>query len=977
MIFTNTIKKTIVTAIFGLAMLVAYGLWLGSVTAAPSVILTANGAATASYPDGGTVDLAWNIVDTDNCSISGTDGFSYTVDTSSSSPEFPFGLTTVSPGADSVTYTLSCQTGAPASVTVYIAPTVNLSVPPGSPTIAAGETINTTITLTTQNAVSCAELTASVPVYYGGSVVPGTDYTLGTSGSVDVSGITDDVTFSITCTGQGGYTALDSVLYDVTVDASGAAGTISMNANPSTVNGIEWVNLSYTTARIVSCQRGETPSRAGNESWASASAPRSTTNYPLVVDSDTTFWVQCVDLNGATISDSVTVTVDISTNPNYCWDTRYAPATLTEVSGGITKAADESCVMPSFTASCPWASNPSAGIYVYDIDGGLRSRYNHATPVDDGHYYPRADFDGVVRDDSTSSQSTDYAIQMSLPNGSYDVSIYTWDASSKRDTQSQNHEEVEVVVYNSAHTQVFKSNATPDLPDNISQASWFGVVNNSATINNAVWLRTKISDAAIAETDSSPWEENSAVAGCVKFDLTSAAAMGIPGAPACPFTSSSTRTVITFPASESRLRADRPNDYHTGWEWYVPAETGAHTIRAAVWDGYVNRVDSVQTNESINVEITDPGGATVLVTNNTPDLPDGVDDSGLQITELIPTANLVSGGPSSGYWVRANHASAGVGTNSLDVICLAIDGPTHAQNLTVDLQTAPSGLSAPGNIMLTWSSTDAESCSLTSSPNVISRNTLSGSESVLLPTGSTTYAFTFECQQGVNTQTVTKTVTVGGAPNLTAPTVLYDASSVTDPLTSDYSYVKAEFSTTNSGVGDITVNTAARVRFDEGNDGSFEGNNIVTVAPIAGGATSPVYSHTFYNVPFGHNRIVVNVDHTDKVVESNETDNINDIVFTLLPVADISVDVDRKFIEIGDTVNIMWDTTAIFPMNCNVSAPGINYSFDPSIVGPASTTISGPIRGEADVRLHCVEPITGETFVDSVTVNIGAVIIER
>ncbi len=171
---------------------------------APSVSLTASPTTVAMN---GSTTLSWNASNATSCTASG----SWTGDQATSGSMQQAGLTNDS------TYTLTCTgTGGTANDSVTV--TVTPAPPPEAPSVsltASPMTVamngSTTLSWNASNATSC---TAS------GSWSGDQD----TSGSMQQAGLTNDSTYTLTCTGAGG-TANDSV-------------TVTVNAAPSSRSAV-------------------------------------------------------------------------------------------------------------------------------------------------------------------------------------------------------------------------------------------------------------------------------------------------------------------------------------------------------------------------------------------------------------------------------------------------------------------------------------------------------------------------------------------------------------------------------------------------------------------------------------------------------------------------------------------------------------------------------------------------------------------
>jgi trimeric autotransporter adhesin len=239
---------------------------------APTVSLSAN-PLSVSY--NGSSTLNWSSTNATSCTASGA----WSGSKATSGSQTRSSLTTTS------TFILAC-TGAGGSasrsVTVSVAPpptpTVLLSANPLSVSYNGSSTLNWSSTDTTSCTASGA---------WSGSKT--------TSGSQTRSSLTTTSTFTLTCDGPGG-SASRSVTVSV---AAPALPTVSLNANPTTVNMNGSSTLSWSTSNATSCMAGG--------AWSGAKPVNGSQNVgPLTQTS--TFNLSCTGPGGTT-SRPVTVTV--------------------------------------------------------------------------------------------------------------------------------------------------------------------------------------------------------------------------------------------------------------------------------------------------------------------------------------------------------------------------------------------------------------------------------------------------------------------------------------------------------------------------------------------------------------------------------------------------------------------------------------------------------------------------------------------
>lgn len=122
----------------------------------------------------------------------------------------------------------------------------------------------------------------------------------GTTGSLDLTLLTADSTYTLTCTGAGG-TSSRSVT--VTINAGGgAAPTVSLSANPTTVAMNGSTTLTWNVSNATSCM--------ASGSWSGTRATSGSLQQSGLTN-DRTYTLECTGTGGTT-SRSVTITVDTS-----------------------------------------------------------------------------------------------------------------------------------------------------------------------------------------------------------------------------------------------------------------------------------------------------------------------------------------------------------------------------------------------------------------------------------------------------------------------------------------------------------------------------------------------------------------------------------------------------------------------------------------------------------------------------------------
>lgn len=254
-----------------------YKLSAGAGVTQPQVSLKAS--QTQVGPQG-TVTLTWSASAADSCKASG--GWSGTKGTSGSELVGPLSVTT------SFVLTCSNSDGGQGSASVQVqvvtdnpVPTVDLSADPAE--VAPGEPAM--LSWTTSDASSC---TAS-----GGW--SGSKPTMGSEATRPLS---QNTTFTLTCTGAGG-TSSDSVQVTVASEPLPPAPTLAFSASPTTVSGSQTSTLTWSATNATSCVAGG--AWAGNKPVTG-----SDTVGPLATTS--TYTLTCTGDGG---SETKTVTVSV------------------------------------------------------------------------------------------------------------------------------------------------------------------------------------------------------------------------------------------------------------------------------------------------------------------------------------------------------------------------------------------------------------------------------------------------------------------------------------------------------------------------------------------------------------------------------------------------------------------------------------------------------------------------------------------
>jgi hypothetical protein len=229
-----------------------------------------------------------------------------------------------------------------------------------------------------------------------------------------------------------------------------------------------------------------------------------------------------------------------------------------------------------------------------------------------------------------------------------------------------------------------------------------------------------------------------------------------------------------------------------------------------------------------------------------------------------------------------------------------------------------------------------------------------------------------------HTITITDSVTppaTTSKPNFNLPIISYTPSSGFNITTGEYDSIDVTFQTTNNGGSDTTTSANYQFQFDRGSNG-YEVNTTGSLGLLNINQSVSRTETVSGAIPFGSNRIRVFVDSGNSVDESDESDNLRILDFTLGPPnPNLDISADRLLVRSGEKITLTWNTKVTYPMACQVFGPGITTTtFDPSINGATGTKVSEKINAKSVFTLSCV--VAGTTFTDTVTIEAQGVIEE-
>ncbi|MEJ2620381.1 MAG: fibronectin type III domain-containing protein [Candidatus Thiodiazotropha sp.] len=283
----KTIQSSILNALISLALVISLMGCNGSSSStstdedqSQSAAITLSASPTTVSPNDSTT-LTWSSTNTTSCSASG--GWSGNKGTSGSEvisqlqTDTVFNLTcTGDNGSVDSSVSVTVSTEGPAS------PTVSLVANPTSVSLNG----STTLTWLSNNTESC-----SASGHWSGS--------RGTSGEETIDSLTENSTFTLTCTGPGGAQS-DTV--NVVVDDP--AVTVDLTASPSTISLNGSTTLTWNSTNAESC--------TASGDW-SGSKDLSGTETIDGLTGDRQFTLTCSNAYGS-VSDSVDVTITSSSN---------------------------------------------------------------------------------------------------------------------------------------------------------------------------------------------------------------------------------------------------------------------------------------------------------------------------------------------------------------------------------------------------------------------------------------------------------------------------------------------------------------------------------------------------------------------------------------------------------------------------------------------------------------------------------------
>ena len=725
---------------------------------------------------GETATLSWASSGADRC-VSSWAGVVEVEGTASLSPQ----QTTV--------FTLQCAGlggSATEEVTVSVSdtnPMPSVTLATSSASVDAGDTI--TLTWSSENATQC-------------SASGGWSGNRPVSGSESSSALSDTTTFTLSCSGPGGSSSADVT---VAVNVVIPAPTVSIAANPATVESGETTVLSWSTTNATSC--------SASGAWSGdRPVTGSATSAPLTINS--LFRLVCVGPGGSTIG-ATTVNVDQPSPPSVS----LSAASTTIDAGGSTTLTWSTSNAVSCSASGAWTGSR-------DLNG---SESTGALASDSTFTLTCTGTGGSASDTVTITtrsappELSFTAAASSVPSGS--ATTLTWSAQNADSCVASGSWTGSRATSGSVSTGALSSDATFTL----SCTGEGGSVSDSVTVTvQAVppELTFSSADSSVASGSattltwsaqnadscvaSGSWTGSRATSGSVSTGALSSDATftlsctGEGGS----VSDSVTVTVQAVPPELTFASADSSVASGSATTLTWSAQNADSCVASGSWTGSRATSGSVSTgalssDAAYTLTCSGPGGnvsetVSITVVAAPPSLTfaaaDTVIGEGSSTTLTWSTENVDSCLASGGWdGTRAASGSESTGaltnTASYTLTCTGPDGEvaetvvvTVAPAPTVSLNASPEAVASGEAATLTWSSSNADTCA--ASGDWDGPRGTSGSESTGALTSSGTYTLTCQGDGGEGVAVTTVNVTQAVTITWDAPTLNDDGSPLTD-----------------------------------------------------------------------------------------------------------------------------------------------------------------------------------------------------
>ncbi len=720
---------------------------------APSIVLSAN---PSTVTQGASSTLSWSANDATACSASGAWSGNKGVK----------GTQSVGPLNTSGTYTLSCSgPGGTAmqSATVSVKsppPTVTLSVGPSA--IASGG--SATLTWSSKNATAC-------------SAAGGWSGSKALSGTQSTGALTSTATYTLTCTGGGG-----SAAQSATVSVKPPAPTVHLTASPSSITSGGSATLSWTSLNATSCTASGAWAGTEGLSGSQSTGALSTTK---------TYVLTCAGAGGSAVQSAI---VTVTPQPAATVQLSATPSTV--ASGSASTLSWSTTNASACTASGAWSgSKATSGS---QSTGALSANSTFTLTCTGGG--------------SSASQSTTVSVTQPAPTVSLSASpstvtsggsvTLTWSSRNATACSASNGWSGSKSVSGSQSSGALKANTTFTLTcsgtggsatqsasvsvSSPAPAPTVSLLASPSTVANGSsstlsWSSTNATSCAA----SGAWSGNQALSGSYSTGALKASATYVLTCSGTGGSAAQSATVtVTTPAPTVTLTASPSSVASGGSSTLSWSSTNAASCTAAgAWTGTKATSGSQSTGglsasstytltcqgaggsaaQSTTVSVTAPAPSVTL--SATPTTVKSGGTSMLKWSSVNATTCMASAGWSGNEATSGSASTAAITAATKYMLTCSGTGGSASQSVTVSISTpaptlslsaSPSSVSSGGASTLTWSSTNATSC--TASGGWSGTVASSGSKSTGALSSSTSYTLSCTGSGGSASQTATVSV---------------------------------------------------------------------------------------------------------------------------------------------------------------------------------------------------------------------------
>jgi hypothetical protein len=800
--------STFTLACTGLGGTATQSVTISIAAGAPTIQLSANPSTVAA---GGSTTLSWSGTNTDQCTASG--GWSGSKPVAGTQSSGAVQATT--------TYSLSC-TGpagtATQSTTVSVkspTPTVQLSVGPSA--VASGA--SATLTWSSANATACLASGA----WTGAKVF---------SGSQSTGALTATSTYTLTCTGPGG-----SAQQSATVSVSAAAPSVRLTANPSSITsggsaGLTWSSVNASACTASGAWSG-TKSVSGSQSTGALTA---SATYMLTCSGPGGSAAQATTV---TVTPVPTATVSLGASPSTVASGQTSTLTWSASNATSCMASGAWAGSRSLSGSATTGALSATSTYTLTCTGAGGSATQSITVS----VTPPAPTVALAASPSTVTSGNSASLTWSSSNATSCTASGAW-AGAKAVSGSQT---TGALTANATYTLSCTGpggsaaqTATVSVTSPAPAPTIALTASPSTVISGGSASLTWSASHASACTASGGWSgaeplSGTQSTGALKASSTFTLSCTGPGGTA----NQSATVSVTQPAPSVSLAAGPSTVTSGNAATLTWSSTNATACTASgAWSGTQATAGSASTgaltsNSTYTLTCSGSGGSasqsvTVTVTTPAPTVtltasPSTV-KSGAASTLTWSSTNAAQCAASGG-WSGSEATSGSQSTPSLTAatqftLTCTGSGGSAAQSVTisvsaptptVSISANPTSISSGSSSTLSWSSTNATSC--TASGGWSGTLATSGSQSTGALSASTTYGLSCTGPGGSASQSATVSVTPAttGSATLTwaAPTVNTNGTSVT-PLVGYTIY----YGTTEGALTQSTVVSGASTLTD-------------------------------------------------------------------------------------------------------------------------------------------------------------------